>query len=449
MSRAAHVRHISMSMHEASLVPTCWHSSALLELVNTPINRHFIEQIVVRLFDVAALALVDCELEGSFDAVASLADFVVRVVQTCRLSTGTVLGAMVYLERVKPNLRILSCKYATHRIFMASALIASKYLNDANMTNGDWASCSPFPVRELLLMELEFLHILDYRLAISDADLLAFYPSLCCHRPISISSLAQRALARRASGPAPSLLYTPPRRVPAPAYSQIPHIYSPHSPPLSPVSLTESASSPLLSPFSDAISVLRPSSSSSEQSEPVVTTPRDGSTFETALVVGADDDDDDEPDFAFIYSTYSPDSDESFESGFPVDYDAPSSPRVQLTRPPAPLGFARTPVSRSFPTSALRSENEPAVVQVTPHRESRDVWWKQATHRRASSGLADITNASATPCTREELMEVDITSLASNRQPSPAIELKGVKRKERRGLAVTPPPARRARFAFQ
>ncbi|EJD53119.1 hypothetical protein AURDEDRAFT_180692 [Auricularia subglabra TFB-10046 SS5] len=448
MSRLVPVRHLSMSIHEASLVPTCWHSSALLKLVNTPINRHFVEQIVVKLFDVAALALIDCELECSFDALASLADFVVRVVQTCRLSTGTVLGAMVYLERVKPNLRILSCKFAAHRIFMASALIASKYLNDANMSNGDWASCSPFPVRELLLMELEFLHILDYRLAISDADLLALYPTLCCHRPLSISSLPQRALARRASGSAPSLLYTSPRRVSAPEYSGTPQFWS--SPPSSLASPTESTSSPLLSPCSDAIPVLRPSSSSSEHSEAVVATPRDGSTFETAVVVGMDDDDD-EPDFAFIYSTYSPDSDESFESGFPVDYavDILSSPRVHLARPPAPLGFSRTPVSRSFPTSALRSENEPAVVQVTPRRESCDVWWRQATHHRSSSGLADITNAAATSCTRDELMEVDITSLASNRQPTPAIEAKGVKRKERRGLVATPPPTRRARIAFQ
>lgn len=54
-------------------------------------------------------ALESDALDRDPDLKPAFIDFVIDVVRSCRLSTSTLLVSMVYLDRVKGSLRILSC----------------------------------------------------------------------------------------------------------------------------------------------------------------------------------------------------------------------------------------------------------------------------------------------------------------------------------------------------
>ncbi|CAG8752521.1 3266_t:CDS:1, partial [Racocetra fulgida] len=63
------------------------------------------------------------------------------------------------------------CDPATcgRRMFLASLIIASKYLQDRNYANSAWSKISGLPVKDINAIERRFLILINYNLFIKDS----------------------------------------------------------------------------------------------------------------------------------------------------------------------------------------------------------------------------------------------------------------------------------------
>ncbi|KAI8611359.1 hypothetical protein BC830DRAFT_1039929, partial [Chytriomyces sp. MP71] len=104
----------------------------------------------------------------------SLSHFVGSVVSRSRVGANAVKVAVAYLDRMKAKLpksaRGLPC--SCHRLFLASLILAAKYINDKTYKNRSWVSFTDglFPSSEINLMERQFLNIIDFNVSFSETD---------------------------------------------------------------------------------------------------------------------------------------------------------------------------------------------------------------------------------------------------------------------------------------
>jgi len=113
----------------------------------------------------------------------SLEDFITKLVDSSNVQVPTLMSSLVYLRRLKSRLQPMAkgLRCTTHRIFLASLILAAKYLNDSSPKNKHWANYSVvstddyvfgFSRTEVNLMEKQLLFLLDWDLRITHEDLL-------------------------------------------------------------------------------------------------------------------------------------------------------------------------------------------------------------------------------------------------------------------------------------
>ncbi|KAI9468928.1 MAG: hypothetical protein EXX96DRAFT_589754 [Benjaminiella poitrasii] len=107
-------------------------------------------------------------------APMSLRKYIQAVTDKSRLDTGTLLTSICYARRLKTKLfhtsKGMGCTH--HRIFLATLIIASKYIHDSAIKNKYWIEYALhlFSGAEINLMEKQLLQLLDYRLEISQIE---------------------------------------------------------------------------------------------------------------------------------------------------------------------------------------------------------------------------------------------------------------------------------------
>ncbi|KAK0629231.1 cyclin domain-containing protein [Bombardia bombarda] len=122
--------------------------------------------------------VVRCE-DGT---LPSLEDFITKLVYSSNVQVPTLMSTLVYLNRLKSRLQPMAkgLRCTTHRIFLASLILAAKYLNDSSPKNKHWATYSVvstqqslfgFNKTEVNLMEKQLLFLLDWDLRITEEDL--------------------------------------------------------------------------------------------------------------------------------------------------------------------------------------------------------------------------------------------------------------------------------------
>jgi len=151
----------------------------LEKLVYLPVSDSFISHLIRSAYSITTLPS-PFELDDNDDSVLSLETFVKNLVIYSGSKASDVMGALVYLSRLRTRIRPTGKKpaYITHRIILASLILSSKYLNDHSMRNTDWAKCSIidhclcFSPAEVNCLERQMLHLLDWDLHITENDLL-------------------------------------------------------------------------------------------------------------------------------------------------------------------------------------------------------------------------------------------------------------------------------------
>ncbi len=112
----------------------------------------------------------------------SLEEFISQLVVSSNVQVPTLMSTLVYLTRLKARLQPMAkgLRCTTHRIFLASLILAAKYLNDSSPKNKHWATYSNihtdvcrfgFSRTEVNLMEKQLLLLLEWDLRITQDDL--------------------------------------------------------------------------------------------------------------------------------------------------------------------------------------------------------------------------------------------------------------------------------------
>lgn len=121
-------------------------------------------------------------VRSSDGALPTIEEFITQLVISSNVQVPTLMSSLVYLRRLKSRLQPMAkgLRCTTHRIFLASLILAAKYLNDSSPKNKHWANYSfvstddynfGFSRTEVNLMEKQLLFLLDWDLRITEDDL--------------------------------------------------------------------------------------------------------------------------------------------------------------------------------------------------------------------------------------------------------------------------------------
>jgi hypothetical protein len=105
--------------------------------------------------------------------VMSTSQFIREILKRSRATYSMLQLALFYIFRIKKLIvdciqrKQPSLVCCGRRMFLASLMIASKYLNDKNYKNKTWAKIASLNVAEINAAELVFLRLIDYQLYVS------------------------------------------------------------------------------------------------------------------------------------------------------------------------------------------------------------------------------------------------------------------------------------------
>ncbi|KAJ3996874.1 hypothetical protein F5050DRAFT_1537201, partial [Lentinula boryana] len=172
--------------HPASLIDISAHNPQLVRLMGSRVNMDMIDYIArqaanviciegespIIASSVASMPSPNC----SYDSVASLPlrDFIGHLVRHAHVQVPTLLATLIYLERLRSKLPTLTkgtTPCTRHRVFLATLVVAAKYLNDSTLKNKHWAQYAQFfTIEEITLMETQLLGFLDYDLRFDEEE---------------------------------------------------------------------------------------------------------------------------------------------------------------------------------------------------------------------------------------------------------------------------------------
>ncbi|KAJ7614800.1 hypothetical protein FB45DRAFT_936094, partial [Roridomyces roridus] len=185
----------SSKVHAASLVDPLTHPEELLQLVDIELSRPVIEYVVDYISDVVDEALERggvVILHRTPSYLSDFTTFVSQVLYRAQVTPATLLVALSYLDRASDKLCISLEEWALERVFLGALICAAKYANDSSLRNIHWAICTGiFGKRDIGRIEAEFLDVMQWRMGVSEAGIMAHREGLLAAIGVRLSVVAR------------------------------------------------------------------------------------------------------------------------------------------------------------------------------------------------------------------------------------------------------------------
>lgn len=173
----------------------------------------------------------------------SLESFIVQLILKSNVQVPTLLTTLIYLHRLRSKLpamakgqsRLSSSAYpdatftgmpcTRHRVFLATLIVAAKYLNDSSPKNKHWSAYSSlFDLAEVNLMEKQLLFLLDYDLRFDEDEAVKHFVPFFANKQSDLASPQEMRVAAvekvAKAGKARAQAQQPP--TPPPTYDSLP-----------------------------------------------------------------------------------------------------------------------------------------------------------------------------------------------------------------------------------
>ncbi|KAJ7614391.1 hypothetical protein FB45DRAFT_1064666 [Roridomyces roridus] len=159
------------AIHPASQADPSTHSPELLALLDIQLSIPVLRTIRRRLHLTQRRRSI--RSSPRFRRSKRFTSFVSTVLSRAEIPLATVLVALHYVTRARPQLTIAVSKYALERVFLGALVCAAKYTNDSTLKNVHWGICTGiFGTGDIGRIEREFLEVLDWQLGFTEEELL-------------------------------------------------------------------------------------------------------------------------------------------------------------------------------------------------------------------------------------------------------------------------------------